>query len=220
MSHNVDRETEMRNQRIDSSMETSQNHENIKKKLEELKEQARLLKKQIPKKAKRQTLPQSIKDEEFSKLLSTMKNNKKDREAKIAFLLAYEAGLRISEIKHLLKQDIDVASKRIYVKQGKYSKDRVVPLPKTWRSYMMDFIPIKKSVRSLERNLKTAIRKAGLRGDLHFHSLRHSFATHCLERGMPINQLQVLMGHSNISTTNVYIRANPEDALSTYNKNF
>ena len=201
-------------------METSQNHEEIKKKLEDLKEQARLLKKQIPKKAKRQTLPQSMKDEDFMKLISTMGKSKREREAKIAFLIAYEAGLRISEIKNLKKEDIDVDSKRIYVKQGKYSKDRVVPLPKTWRAWMMNFIPIKKSVRSLERNLKTAIRKAGLRDDLHFHSLRHSFATHCLERGMPINQLQVLMGHANISTTNVYIRANPEDALTTYHKNF
>ena len=200
--------------------QTSQNPEIIKKQLEDLQEQARLLRKQIPKKVKKQTLPQSISDEEFEKILDTMNNTNRSKEDKIAFLLAYESGMRISEIKHLKKEDIDVKSKRIYVKQGKYSKDRVVPLPKTWRMYMLDFIPIKKTVRSLERNLKTAIKKAGLRGDLHFHSLRHSFATHCLERGMPINQLQILMGHSNVSTTNVYIRANPEDALSTYDKKF
>lgn len=198
----------------------SQNNTELKKKLEELEEQAKAIRKMIPKKAKKQTLPQSMSDDEFTKMLQQLKNSKSGKESKISFLLAYESGLRISEIKSLQKEDIDTKAKRIFIKQGKYSKDRVVPLPKTWKSYMFDFIPIKRTVRSLERNFKDAAKKAGLRTDLHFHSLRHSFATHCLERGMPIHQLQVLMGHANVQTTNVYIKANPIDALATYEKVF
>ncbi len=85
---------------------------------------------------------------------------------------------------------------------------------------MIDFIPIKKSVRSLERNFKTASTKAGLNPRFVFHSLRHSFATNCLQRGMPINQVQLFMGHSSIGTTSVYLRANPEEALAKYEEIF
>lgn len=201
-------------------METSQNTEEIKKKLEELQEEARALRKSLPRKAKKQTLPMSLSDEEFGKVIDALGKDARAREAKTAFLLAYESGLRISEIKNLKKEDIDLKSKRIFIKQGKYSKDRVVPLPKTWKGYMIDLLPIKKTVRSLERNFKNACKIASLRSDLHFHNLRHSFATHCLERGMPINQLQVLLGHATVHTTNVYIKANPIDALATYEKIF
>jgi integrase/recombinase XerD len=204
----------------ENAMEMSQDNEITKKQIEELYEKARKLKKFLPKQYKRQPLPQAISDEEFNLILKKVSDKKNFKESKIAFLLAYEAGLRISEIKHLQKEDIDLKSKRIFIRLGKFSKDRVVPLPKTWKTYMMDFIPIKKSVRSLERNFKNAVKIAGVNSIYHFHSLRHSFATHCLERGMPINQVQLLMGHSSVGTTNVYIRANPQDALASYEKVF
>lgn len=166
---------------------------------------------------KKQTLPKSMSDEEFGKIIKELGDNK---ESKVAFLLAYESGLRLSEVKGLRKEDIDDKTNRIFIKQGKYSKDRVVPLPKSWKSYMLDFIPIKKNKRSLERHFKISCAKAGLSADLTFHSLRHSFATHCLERGVPINQLQLFLGHSNVATTNVYIKANPLEALKSYEEHF
>jgi integrase/recombinase XerD len=52
--------------------------------------------------------------------------------------------------------------------------------------------------------------------DLHFHSLRHSFAVRCMERGIPLNQIQVLLGHESISTTSIYLKINPKDALDSY----
>lgn len=201
-------------------MEMSINQESLKEELEELKEKARLIRRKLPKKAKKQTLPKAISDDEFNSLIGSLGNKDIMKETKVAFLLAYEVGLRISEVKNLKPENIDIKAKRIFIEQGKYSKDRIVPLPKTWRSWMLNKLPIKKSVRSLERNFKSAAKKAGLRNDLVFHSLRHSFATHCIEKGMPINQLQLFLGHSNVATTNVYIRANPIDALASYERLF
>ena len=198
----------------------SENEEDIKKRVENLYSQARDLKKQIPKKYKPERLPKSMKDEEFRILIKNLKDDKRYKESKVAFLLAYESGFRISEIKGLKKEHIDAKAKRIFIERGKFSKDRVVPLPKTWKSWMMDYIPIKKTVRSLERNFKIASKKGGLNQKYTFHSLRHSFATNCLERGMPINQVQLLMGHSSIEATNVYIKANPLDALAKYEEVF
>ncbi len=198
-----------------NSMDVTQNERETLKQISVLQEQAKALKKTIPKRHKPQPLPKSIKDDEFTAVVKLM-IQPRQREMKMAFLLAYESGLRISEIKHLQKEHIDLTAKRIMVVRGKFSKDRVVPLPKRWRSYMLGLIPIKCSVRTLERNFKNAAKKAGVRSELVFHSMRHGFATNCLERGMPINQVQLLLGHSSVGTTNVYIRANPTDALAKY----
>jgi type III restriction enzyme len=59
-------------------------------------------------------------------------------------------------------------------------------------------------------------KKVNLNKEYTFHSLRHGFATRLVENGVPINQIQVLLGHSNISTTSVYLRAAPMDALKSY----
>lgn len=201
-------------------MEVSQKEEETLRQIAKLQEQAKILKKSIPKRHKPQPLPKSIKEEEFTAILKVLGKKKVFEETKVAFLLAYESGMRISEIKNLQRDHIDTVAKRIMIVRGKFSKDRVVPLPKTWKAKMMDYIPIKKSVRSLERNFKDAARKAGIRKELTFHSLRHGFATDCLEKGMPINQVQLLLGHSSVGTTNVYIRANPTDALKKYQELF
>jgi integrase len=205
---------------IVKTIEVSQYQKETQKEIEELYKKARALKKSLPKKYKRQTLPQAISDEDFGKIIDAIPNKYYKKMLKTYFLLAYESGLRISEIKHLQKENINLIAKTIFVKEGKFSKDRVVPLPKTWKNYMIDFFPVKYSTRTLQRQFKNAVKKAGVNSIYHFHSLRHSFATHCLERGMPINQVQILMGHSSVGTTNVYIRANPVDALATYNKVF
>lgn len=201
-------------------MEISQNNEKIKEDLNSLTKKAQELRKLLPKKAKRQVLPHAMKDEEFKLLIQNLNDRESSKETKVAFLLGYESGLRISEIINLKPTHIDMASKRIFVEKGKFSKDRVVPLPKTWKSYMINYIPIKKGIRALQIQFQRTRRKAGLDPKFHFHCLRHSFATNLLERGMPINQVQLLMGHSSISTTNVYIQANPNDALAKYEEVF
>lgn len=201
-------------------VEVSEKTDELKKRILDLQEEARNLKRKLPKKFKKKTLPQALSDEEFMKIISLLDKKESSRSTKVAFLLAYESGLRISEVLKLKKEDINETAKTIFIRQGKFSKDRVVPLPKTWKTYMMKYIPISKGERALEQAFKKRVRKLGLNPIYHFHSLRHSFATHCLERGMPINQVQILMGHSSVGTTNVYIQANPKDAIDKYNEIF
>jgi integrase/recombinase XerD len=170
---------------------------------------------------KPQRLPEALTLEEFKKLYNSTR--KKDYQARVAFLLAFGSGLRISEITHLEKENIKKDSIHIRWKENwnpKYGKERIVPLPKGWKNWMVKFLPIKKDKRSLERNFKSAAKKAGLPERYHFHSLRHSFCTRAMERGIPPNQVQLLMGHSNLSTTSIYSKANPLDALESYRKRF
>lgn len=164
-----------------------------------------------------QKLPISINEQEFTKII---KNTKKQK-YKVAFLLGFGAGLRVSEVINLRKSDIDVKGKKILIRQGKGSKDRIVPLPKGFRLKFMKEIPIDLSCRSLQRNFKEVLNLIGIkREDLTFHSLRHGFATHGLEAGIPLNQMQLLLGHESIRSTNIYVRANPKQALKSYEEFF
>jgi len=160
-------------------------------------------------------LPVALNDEEFTKLIK----HTKQIHHKIAFLLGYGAGLRISEVVSLQKKHIIINEKRILVEQGKGGKDRIVPLPKGFKSSYLSNIPIGVTPRALQIAFRRACNKAGLletKPTLHFHSLRHGFATNSVNSGIPIHHVRTLLGHSNISTTNVYLEANPIDALKSY----
>ena len=161
----------------------------------------------------------AVSEEEFTEIIKrTLKQHHK-----LAFLLGYGAGLRISEIIHLQSNEVDIQNKRIMVRQGKGAKDRIVPLPKGFKDSHLSLLPLKCGVRSLERAFKSACKRAGIldkKPEIHFHSLRHGFATQMVRNGVPIHHVRTLMGHSNISTTNVYLEANPEDALKSYEKLF
>lgn len=169
--------------------------------------------------AKSKKLPVSVTEEEFVNLI----RNTNQLHHKVAFLLGWGAGLRISEVVGLEKRDIDLKEKRILVREGKGRKDRVVPLPKGFRESYLREIPIKCGVRSLQKAFKVSAEKSKLlekKPTLHFHSLRHGFGTRLAELGTPIHHIRTLMGHSNISTTNVYLEANPKDALKSYEEYF
>ena len=161
-------------------------------------------------------LPKSLRPEEFQKLIKA--TPKKDKEARIAFLLAYASGMRLSEVKATTAAHFTQNS--IEIRGGKYGVDRIVPIPKGWRKWMEEALPIKKSMRSLQRNFKLAAKKAGLNPDYTFHSLRHGFGTRLIESGVPSNQVQLLMGHANLQTTSVYTKARPMDALKNYEELF
>ena len=165
---------------------------------------------------RKKTLPKSIKQEEFDIMIK--KVPKKDKEARVGFVLGYEAGMRLGEVKDLQPECVERTQIRIL--EGKGLKDRIVPKPVSWKDWMLDVLPITKSKRSLQRNFKTACKKAKLDPNYTFHSLRHGFATTLLENGSALNYIQVLLGHDNIATTSIYTKARPLDALASYQKTF
>ena len=165
-------------------------------------------------------LPVALSEEEFIKLIKVT-NRKK---MQLAFLLGYGSGLRVSEVIKLLPTQVNIKEKNIFIKDAKGGRDRVVPLPKGFKLEHLDLLPLKyKNVKSGSRSLQSAFKfyckKAGLlkiKPTLHFHSLRHGFATQLVKQNAPIHHIRTLMGHSNISTTNVYLEANPKEALKSY----
>ena len=144
---------------------------------------------------------------------------------------AYAAGLRLNELTHLQLSDIDSARMVIRVRQGKGQKDRNVMLsptllellrfywrlerPGTWLfpSNKDAQQPVNHSV--VQRACQKAGRDAGLSKPVTVRMLRHCFATHLLEAGTSIRVIQTLLGHSSVSTTQIYARVSPEAVTRT-----
>jgi len=174
---------------------------------------------QKPKKEKRKKpLPIEINEREYVNLLQYTRR----MHHKIAFMLAWESGLRISEVMHLQKKDIDVENKRIRINEGKGCKDRIVGLPPNWDNNIhLEHIPIKCSARAIQKAFEMYAGDSGLykvKPKAHFHSLRHGYATHMIRKGAKLSNVQMLLGHSDLATTSIYINLTPEEALEEHNK--
>lgn len=162
-------------------------------------------------------LPVVLSTEEVALLLAHAPNLK----YRAALSIAYGCGLRVSEVAHLKVADIDSARVLIRVQQGKGRKDRYVMLapdlldllrrwwkkrrPQGWLFPGRDpGQPI--TTRQLDRACRTAAPAARLDKRVSMHTLRHSFATHLMERKTDIRVIQVLLGHRKLDTTAVYTR--------------
>ncbi len=151
-------------------------------------------------------LPQILTEEEFNLVLKVTKQP----HHRLAFKLAFLCGLRISEVCKLQPKDVDYQRKLMFISQAKGGKDRYVPLAKPLQRDLRH-LPFKCSHRALQSAFKAKVKKAGIDKDLHFHSLRHSAATMYLRKGLDLQQVQVLLGHSNLATTSIYLHADPAD---------
>lgn len=167
-------------------------------------------------KKKSRKLPKCVRPEEFKALIEA--TPKEDTMARISFLLAYGSGMRISEVLRCSPEHFRPNS--IFVPESKYGVERIVPIPKGWKEDFTKNLPIKTTTRTLQRKFKKYSVIAKLQTYYTFHSLRHGFGTRSLENGVPINQVQVLMGHSNLATTSIYTKANPIDAIKSYENLF
>jgi site-specific recombinase XerD len=167
-------------------------------------------------KKKSRKLPKCVRTEEFKELIKVVPS--KDIDSRLSFLLAYGAGFRVSEVTRCKPEHFRESS--IFIPESKYGVERIVPIPKGWKKEFIKHLPIKKSKRTLQRNFSKYAAKAKLNPNYSFHSLRHGFATRLMESGVPMNQVQILMGHSNLATTSVYTKANPMDALKSYEELF
>jgi site-specific recombinase XerD len=160
-------------------------------------------------------LPSVYSREEVAKILAAPSNPKH----KILLLLAYGCGLRVSELIHLKPTDLDWDRNLIWVRSGKGQKDRSVMMNGKIKERLRGYIDFHKpvnwvfpsshtgraiTVRTAELVFEHACEKAGVQRKGGIHSLRHSFATHLLERGTDLRYIQVLLGHANVKTTEIY----------------
>jgi integrase/recombinase XerD len=148
---------------------------------------------------------------------------------RLALALAYSAGLRISEIAQLQIDDIDRERKVIHIHSGKGRKDRVVPLSDLVAAMLDKYLEKAKPsrwlfrntnggpahVRSLQYAFADARSRAGIPDTVTMHTLRHSFATHLVERGEDLFTIKELMGHSSLSTLQQYIHLANNGILAT-----
>jgi len=161
-----------------------------------------------------------ITQEEFEKIFQATLKSKHKNKKKLAaaMLLGFEAGMRISEIvggdnvPALIKSNVSLERNTIRIEQGKGMKDRIVPLPKRFTKRACDMLPLKLNRRTLQRWI-TSIAAKQLDKPVNFHMLRHGFGSHLAQSGRPLHEIQMLMGHSSLSVTEVYLHANPKHAV-------
>lgn len=171
-------------------------------------------------------LPTVLTVEEVSKLLDSIEGDKPlDLRNQAMFELIYACGFRVSELVGLKLVNLHLTSKMIQV-IGKGSKERLVPVNdyaiKVLRRYLLEgrplllkdnkdngFIFLNNLGQGISRVgffklLKDLCKKSGITKDVSPHTLRHSYATHLLENGVDLRYIQELLGHEDISTTQIY----------------
>ncbi|MEM9943285.1 MAG: tyrosine-type recombinase/integrase [Planctomycetota bacterium] len=146
---------------------------------------------------------------------------------KLAIGIMYSAGLRNSEVCRLRYRDLDFDRGIIRIQQGKGAADRTVMLPQTiakllaqqselysGKDYLFPTLGSRTgrhmSPRTLQRWVTQAVSIAGIKKRVTPHSFRHAFATHLLESGIDIRQIQKLLGHQRLETTTIYTRVAKE----------
>lgn len=149
---------------------------------------------------------------------------------RVLLMTAYSAGLRVSEVVRLKVEDIDSARMMLCVRQGKGRKDRYVPLSPVLLELLRGYWKITRpapwlfpglkpghyvSPRTAQRTVSRAAARAGIAKRVTMHTLRHSFATHCLEAGVDLLRIQKLLGHTKLETTTVYTHVTDEHLRAT-----
>lgn len=185
------------------------------------------------------SLPDTLSVEEMERLLTSASEQTRDGMRDRAMLeLLYASGLRVTELVSLSLDDLDLEQGNVRC-LGKGGKERVIPVHANaiavLRRYIEEARPDlvkKESKRSLFLNrrgqrlsrqgfwliLKTHAKRAGISKKITPHTLRHSFATHLLQGGAPLRHVQELLGHSSITTTQVYTHLTSEHVRTEYDK--
>lgn len=170
----------------------------------------------------RKKLPSVLSRDEVNKLIKNTRNSKH----KIIVSLIYGSGLRVSELINLRIKDFDFKNKIGRVISGKGGKDRLFIIPeKLFRVLLQMSVARNReeyffltnrndrySMRGIQEIIKESAKISGLTG-VHPHTLRHSFATHLIEQGQSISEVQMLLGHSSPETTQVYLHTSTNKML-------
>lgn len=176
-----------------------------------------------------QYLPEVLSREEMEKLLALPDmDDKSGRRDRCMLELLYAAGLRVSELRNLSVADLDLQRGLVRV-FGKGAKERLVPLHDMIQELLADYLRAwrpqfspsgnqlfaNRSGRALSRQYVWKMVKkyailAGIRRPISPHTFRHSFATHLLEGGADLRAVQLLLGHADISATEIYTHVQAE----------
>lgn len=173
-----------------------------------------------PKREKK--LPAVLTKDEIRKLLKSMSNSK----SKLMASMLYACGFRVSELTNLKVDNINFEEEIGHVRSGKGRKDRIFNIPSNLRKALKKQVEKQKeageeflftgpkgklSQRNLQKIIKKAAEKAEINKSISPHTLRHSFATHLLENDVDIRKIQELLGHSDLSTTQLYAHVSKEE---------
>jgi len=181
----------------------------------------------VPRPKKPILVPKVLGEDELARLFNALNNLKH----KAMLFTAYSAGLRVSEISALKIKHIDSSRMQILVENAKGKKDRYVNLSPVLldvlRAYIKTYKPRPKEylfesqqtgrpypTRTIQRIFQLAKIRGRISKDVGIHSLRHSFATHLLERGTHIRYIKELLGHFNIKTTERYLHVAREKIVN------
>ena len=178
-------------------------------------------------------LPLFLTEEEVSKLIeAALPKDERGLRDRAILETFYSTGIRISELAGLSIEDIDFIGGIVKV-MGKGKKERLVPIGEraiaSIRAYLdsrkkqADTLFLNKSKKRITtRGIRNIVRKyilnAGIRRGVSPHTLRHSFATHLLNRGADLRSVQELLGHANLSTTQIYTHLTTDRLKSVYDK--
>lgn len=185
-----------------------------------------ILKKDITQDIKRpkreRKIPAVLTKEEVKRLIKSMPTKKSE----LMTGLIYASGFRVSELINLKVSDLDFEEMIGYVRQAKGKKDRIFNIPKfllknlkkqtkKQKEKSQEFLFTgpkgKLSDRNIQKIVRSAVKKAGINKKVSPHTLRHSFATHLLENGTDIRMIQELLGHADLSTTQIYTHISTEE---------
>ena len=191
-----------------------------------------------PKRTK--ALPKSLNEKEVQNLIESVtwretdhpKHIQKQMRDKLILILLYSSGLRISELINLVIRDIDFEERTMRIR-GKGDKDRIVLFDNNAKTLILEYLDTRLkdseyliinqhgkplSARYIQQMIKKYGDKAGIEKKVTPHVLRHSFATHLLKNGVDIRVIQQLLGHSSLSTTQIYTSVDMETIKRLYDK--
>jgi len=177
---------------------------------------SRIKRSKIPK-----DMPRVLSREEIAGMIEKTENPKH----RLLIELLYSSGLRVGECVRLKIKDIDMNEKLIFIKSGKGKKDRYVILSEMFLREMRCYLDKRKRTsdylfehnsghiteRTAEEIVKEAAVRTGISHKVYPHLLRASFATHLIQKGTGIEKIQKIMGHSDVKTTQGYIRTTTDD---------
>jgi integrase/recombinase XerD len=167
-------------------------------------------------------IPVVLMKQEVKEIINLLDNEK----SRLMVSLMYACGLRVSELTHLKINDLNFNEMIGFVKNGKGRKDRVFNIPTFLEESLKEQVEKQKkqekeylftgpkgplSSRNLQKIVSSVAKRAGINKEVHCHTLRHSFATHLLESGTDLRKIQELLGHSDLSTTQIYTHISTEE---------